>query len=222
MTRPFTILLTALLFSCNSTSIVDNATQSHTQVDTPQRIIFPKNVYLINNGGCTYKDSIVVDSIGNNLYVDSKSNIYFKTYDRSDHPNDLPVLISRLYNFCEGDSSYDLKRNIDIATFREIGYGYYADKKRVFYFNSMIDGGNIGATDEIDVKSFKLFPKSYYGYDKKRIYYKTSIVELADRNSFECIYELNGNDTLPTCYGKDKNYYFRYGDTCSEKQADGN
>jgi len=133
MIRPFTILLTALISSCNSTPKVGKATQSHTQVDTFQRVTFPKNVYLINNGGCVYKDSIVVDSIGNNLYVDSKSNIYFKTYDRSHRSNDLPVLISRIYNGCEGDSSYDLKKNIDLETFREIGYDYYADKKRVFF-----------------------------------------------------------------------------------------
>ena len=222
MTRPFTIILTALLLSCSSTPNVDKATHSQTNVDTVQKLTFPKNVYLINNGGCVYKDSIVVNSIGNNLYVDSKSNIYFKTHahNRSDPSNGLPVLISRLYNGCEGDSSYDLKKNIDLATFREIGYDYYADKKRVFFHNEMSDGGNIGIAGEIDVRTFKLFPKSFYGYDKKRIYYKGSAVELADRKSFECIYKLNGKDTLTAWFGKDKKYYFQFGDTCSKKQTE--
>ena len=167
-----------------------------------------------------YKDSIVVDSIGNNLYVDSISNIYFKTYDRSDPSNDLPVLICRLYNGCEGDSSYDLRKNIDLATFRDIGYNYYADKKRVFFHNEMSDGGNFVIADEIDVKTFKLFPKSFYGYDNKRIYYKGSTVEFADRKSFECIYNLNGKDTLTAWFSKDKKYYYQFGDTCSKKQTE--
>jgi hypothetical protein len=218
MKRPFTILFSIVLSSCNSTG-VDKPIQAHRVVDTTQKLIFSKNIYLVNNGGCVYQDSIVVESIGSNLYIDKNANLYFKTYDHSNPDNELPVLISRIYNSCEGDSTYDLKNNIDVTTFKEIGYNYYTDKKKVFYHNKMSDGGNLVIADDIDVKTFKLFPKSFYAMDKKRIYYKGSIVELADRKSFECISKLNGKDTLPAWFGKDKRYYFDGGDTCSKKQT---
>ena len=111
--------------------------------ETKKQNTVTEKVYVINTGGCEHKDSMVIDSIGNNLVKDKKGNIYFKTYAHPESGEPYIVLISRLYNNCEGDSTYDLAKNIDIPTFKALGGNYFGDKDKIFFYTEMSDGGNI-------------------------------------------------------------------------------
>lgn len=205
---------TALLFLTACTAPVDKPV-SQTKANELTANTTSQNIYLVNNGGCVYVDSLVIDSIGNNLFLDKKGNVYFKTYDRSMDEKVFPVLISSLYNACEGDSSYALRRNIHLASFRSLGANYYKDTNHVFVFNQMLDGGNLVILDEAHLKSFRVLQHSFYATDKHHVYYMGRVLEKADPESFQCIYKSNNGDTL--ChYGKDRRNYF-YGENISSK-----
>jgi hypothetical protein len=180
---------------------------------------FPKNVYLIDNGGCVTKDSLIIDSIGNGLFRDHQGNLFFKTYEdqREGHH---PVLISRIFNSCEGDSTYDLKNNIDLKGFQDLGHGFYKDKNKVFYLNEMADGGTVGIITEADAKSFICIPSSWYAKDKKHLFYRSVLVEKADVHSFTGIYRKRDSGKDSVCYsGKDRRFYFTGKDICVKEEA---
>ena len=150
---------------------------------------FQNDIYLVNNGGCVYKDTVQIESIGNNLFKDKSGNLYFKTTDNSQEGKPMPLLISRLYNSCEGDSTYDLSRNIDSKTFRNLGYNQYKDKKNVFFYQEMLDGGNI-IISGADAKTYTVIPHSFYGKDIANVYYQGHKVTIADPASFEGVFKI--------------------------------
>jgi len=154
-----------------------------------------ENVYVVNNGGCENKETLAIDTLGNNLVKDKKGNIYFKTIAHPQSGNPYTVLISRIFNNCEGDSTYDLAKNIDIHTFKTLGGNYFGDKDKIFFYTESADGGNIIATDA-DVNSFKTIPDDYYGTDKDNVYYQGHIMENADPENFQNNYKLTQEDTL--------------------------
>jgi hypothetical protein len=210
-------ILLLVIIGCHSKQDKGTGFESR---DKAKKIVFPENHYLVNNGGCMYRDSLVVTDQGNGLFADKAGNLYFKTTDNSDRENPLPVLISRLYNGCDGDSAHDLKNHIDPASFTGLDYEYYKDKNSVFVHNAMSDGGNIVKIDGADAKTFRSLPSSWFGADKDSVYYKGSLLELADRKTFSCIYVIVNGDTGLTYFGKDKRYYFKDYDTCKKSEVD--
>ena len=200
-----------------------HAPENKTAQDAPKNDVSDsaprQNIYMVDNGGCLYVDSITIDSIGHHLFRDQKGNLYFKTYDRSEPKKVIPVLISRLYNGWEGDSSYDLRRNVDAATFRYLDGNYYKDTNHVFIFNQMHDGGNLVIFEEVDLKTFKTYPGSFYAADKRHVYYMGRLVKKADPRTFQCIYKYDKDDTL-CLYGKDSRAYFSGENKCSKAEVD--
>jgi hypothetical protein len=173
----------------------------------------------VNNGGCILRKK-KIDSLKEDLFCDTDGNIYYKTMKFKEPGEFEPIFISRLFNGCEGDSSFDLKKNIDIETFKKLGNGYYIDKKNVFYHNSMSDGGNIEIVENADIKTFRLLRNSEYSIDKKLVYYKGSIVALADVKTFNPILKIQNGDTTLTNIGKDKRYFYSGYDTCSKSEIE--
>jgi hypothetical protein len=213
------IIFVLFHFGCNNPKDKEDPLDEIKQIEyTVKR--FSKNVYFINTGGCVFKDSIIVDSIGNRLYTDKKGNVYFKTWDLGYKWDDPPpVLILRLYNACEGDSTYDLSRNIDVKTFHSIGGSYFKDKNRVIIHNEMLDGGNLGVMEDADVKTFKSLPNSNYAIDKKHVYYQGMPVENVNPKTFKVIYKYQNHDTLGW-YGEDGKNYFDGYDICTKKKVE--
>ena len=213
--KQFLFLTILFLFACSNptTKEIPKEIAEETKPE-----IFPPNVYLIDTGGCVYKDSLKVDSIGDNLFRDKKGNLYFKTYDQTKHK--IPVLISRLYNACEGDSTYDLANYIDVHSFHQLsGIGLYKDNKHVYIYNEMVDGGNIGLITNADLKTFRAIPYSFYAIDKKHVYYQGMIIENADCKTFEGISKVAGKDTV-CWFGKDKKNYFDGADICTKDNVE--
>ncbi len=209
-----------LLIGCTASDPSEKSTTGALTENKDIPDLFPKNVYFINAGGCVYKDSILIDSISNPLYKDKDGNIYFKTYDQSHKGyNPVPVLISRFYNGCEGDSTYDLRKNIDPISFHFLGGCYFADKNKIIIHNFMIDGGNLGMIEGANISSFSVFPNSMYAYDKNRIYYKGMTLEKADPRSFNVIYQYRSEDTVGW-FGKDNINYFNGSDICEKKEVE--
>ncbi|MGZ4034397.1 MAG: DKNYY domain-containing protein [Bacteroidia bacterium] len=209
------LLFLTFLFACSNPTTV-NIPKEITKETKSQD--FPPNEYLIDTGGCLFKDSLKVDSVGENLFKDNKSNLYFKTYDLAKHK--IPVLILRLYNACEGDSTYDLANYIDINSFHKLnGIGLYKDNKHVYIHNEMIDGGNIGLIENADLKTFRAIPHSFYAIDKKYVYYQGMIIKNADCKTFEGVFKIVGNDTV-CWFGKDRKNYFDGTDLCTKDKVE--
>ncbi|HKC66730.1 MAG TPA: DKNYY domain-containing protein [Bacteroidia bacterium] len=212
----FIILWLLVLAGCN-TSKTQEARAEQTETDLQNRSL-KQNIYLIDAGGCIFLDSLMLDSVGNNLYADKKHKIYFKPFDYSDKKEGpRPVLISRLYNACEGDSTFDLRRNIDVPSFCSMGNLYYKDKNKVFIFNQMADGGNLNILEDADVKSFKTFKHSPYATDINHVYYQGLPIEKADPKTFKVIYTFKASDTVGW-FGQDHTYYFDGSDICTEEK----
>jgi len=95
-----------------------------------------------------YRDTLDVYKVADDLYMDKNSNLYLLTEDRSDETGiPKPVLISRFYNGCEGDSTFDLEYTIDVGTFKSTGNFGYKDKNHHYYHHLMSDGGNFVISD---------------------------------------------------------------------------
>jgi hypothetical protein len=163
--------------------------------ETKKQEINTEKVYAINTGGCEHKETLVIDTLGNNLVKDKKGNIYFRAYAHPQTGETYTVLISRLFNKCEGDSTYDLSKNIDIQSFKTLGGNYFGDKNKIFFYTETAEGGNIIATDA-DVNSFKTIPDDFYGVDDDNVYYQGHIMENADPKNFQNNYKLSDVDSV--------------------------
>lgn len=208
-----------LFFGCTSSS--ENGNSPDSEPKKSETIKFPKDLYLVDAGGCVFTASVVIDSIGQNLFLDKNRNVYFRTFDRSDTAKGpIPVLISRIYNACEGDSTYDLSKNIDITSFCSLGNSYYKDKLKVFVHHNMLDGGNLGIVEEADTGSFKVFRHfSQYAIDKRHVYYQGTVVEKANPKTFKVIYKVNAPDTVGW-YGRDDRNYFDGLSICKKEDVE--
>jgi hypothetical protein len=222
---PICLIISLLLSACgNSSGTKESIPKAPGRWEDPtlKEIAvkpFPKNVYLIDNGGCVFKDSLVIDSIGNGLFKDNQGNLFFKTYE-CEREGNHPVLIGRIFNACEGDSTYDLKRNIDLNSFKDLGFGFYKDKNRVFYLNETADGGTVGIIQEAEARSFNSIPNSWYAKDGRHLFYKSERVEKADAASFIGIYRKRNSETDSICYsGKDNRHYFSGERICDKEEA---
>jgi hypothetical protein len=177
------------------------------------------DLYLINTGGCVYKDSLTLDSLGSDLFADKNGNIYFKGWDVVNSGPSLPVMILRIYNGCEGGSEFDLKNNIDTGSFHFLGTCYYADSRRIIVHHEGLNGGSLGIIEKADVKTFRVIPWSKYGSDKYHVYYDGLIVTEADPKTFRGIYKYTGHDT--SCFfGQDDKNYFDGKVTCSKDKVE--
>lgn len=136
------IKIPALLFLC-----LLAACKVKTNTTCSEIARFPYGKYTISYGGCGGSAMTEFTRAGDNLYKDSRNNLYFLAYDRSDEAGEArPVFILRFSNDCEGDSSdaiYDIGKTIDIASFKSLGDGYYRDAHHKYHHTSMADGGHL-------------------------------------------------------------------------------
>ena len=157
--------------------------------------------------------------INDNLYRDSAFNIYFKTIDRSFVIDSLPIFpryIDIVYSDkFEPDGIKNMTDVIDTSTFHEISGIYYKDKRYVYVFNEMMDGGTFAIVDEADLKSFRVLKKSQYATDINHCYYKGSLIEGSDRKSFKLV---NSNIPYYYFYAFDKKHFYDCGSRMEEKE----
>lgn len=98
-----------------------------------------------------------------------------------------------------------LKSVIDTTTFQDLGSSYYKDKKHIYVYYGMLDGGHFNIDPKVDYKTFKVIGDTY-AKDKNHIYAdRMGIMEHADYETFRTKVGIGP-------YAKDKNGYYYWGD----------
>lgn len=137
--------------------------------------------YAVNYGGCIGKKELVLNMVGENLYLDSIKNLYFLSFDKSNESDSIgkPVFIQRFYNECfnyiDVDtvidfSSFDLKNYIDIESFESLGEGKYQDKKSVYFHSDNVSGGDLFRRG---ARSYSFLGNSFYRGSDGLMYIQT-------------------------------------------------
>lgn len=192
---------------------------------------FPFSNYLINYGGCIGSDSLELKSLGNDLFRDRENNLYFLSYDRSDETGKrkTPIFIKRFRTNCDGevyasDSIYDHRKTIDLATFQELGDGYYKDYSNKYYFESMADGGEFRIVYN-DLRTYIALRHHFFLGDDGKMYIRTQRLISPPENFGPTFYREVPYVDLNTFkrfdgslgYAKDKNHiYWEYGTSDGE------
>ncbi|AEA43868.1 DKNYY domain-containing protein [Fluviicola taffensis] len=114
-----------------------------------------------------------------------------------------------------------MKQTIDLATFQELGDGYYKDYSNKYYFESMADGGEFRVVYN-DLRTYTALDHQFFRGDDGKLYIQTEQLINPPENYGPRFYrqvpdidvstyqELNANSD----YKKDKNcIYWEYGTT---------
>ncbi|WP_430405123.1 DKNYY domain-containing protein [Fluviicola sp.] len=187
---------------------------------------YPLAEYLIDYGGCVGSDSLAFQSIGNDLFQDAEKNIYYLCFDRSDETGKVktPLFIKRFRTNCDGelldsDSIHDLRKTIDLPTFKELGNGYYKDFSNKYYFESMADGGEFRIVYN-DLHTYTSLEHQFFRGDDGKLYIQTQNLISPPENYGPIFYRRVPDIDVPTYrefnshsdYKKDKNsIYWEYG-----------
>ena len=141
--------------------------------------------------------------INGNFYSDKDGNIGYKV------PVDSLEREKTGYNYRYlthvygvNDEPVELGKVVDIASLKDLDYGFYQDKNHIYYHYEMADGGTFSIF-EADLKTFEVL-NYFYSRDKNHVYeYRNGIMEGVDPKTFK-VY--NGS----ACFGKDKNGYYNW------------
>jgi hypothetical protein len=190
-----------------------------------KRDLYPFANYLIDYGGCIGTDSLAFQSIGNDLFQDSKNNLYYLCYDETEQLK-TPLFIKRFRSNCDGevlasDSIYDLGKTIDLPTFQKLGDGYYKDFSNKYFFESRFDGGEFRIVYN-DLRTYTQLEYPFYRGDDGKLYIMTQNLISPPENYGPVFYRQVPDIDVQTYqefnassdYKKDKNcIYWKYGTT---------
>nr|WP_294859980.1 DKNYY domain-containing protein [uncultured Fluviicola sp.] len=187
---------------------------------------YPLAEYLVDYGGCAGRDSLEFRSVGNDLYQDKEKNLYYLCFNRSDETGRVktPIFIRRFRTNCDGevldsDSIYDLRKTVDLPTFKKLGDGYYKDISNKYYFESMADGGEFRMVYN-DLRIYTPLEHQFFRGDDGKLYIQTQNLISPPENYGPIFYRKVPDIDVPTYsefnpssdYRKDKkNIYWEYG-----------
>ncbi len=153
------------------------------------------------------------------LYINQKGDLAFKTEALINEKGDRRTrYINWIYGVDRNDTLngglVEMKFVIDTSTFKFLNGVYWRDQNNIYILNPMSDGGTISMITEIDPATFKILGNSWYAKDKKKVYFKSSIVENADLKSFKPILQKGFE-----FYAFDKQSYYFYGEKMSDEKV---
>jgi hypothetical protein len=136
-------------------------------------------------------DTVIYKLLSCGLYLGSNGDIAYRTeaiinenFDRA------TTYITWIWGVDEADSTgggiKEMKSVIDTATFKFLNYVLWADKKNVYGYTPMSDGGTVYLHD-CDRKTFVVLGDDGYAKDKNHIYYRGAIISEADLKTFGVI-----------------------------------
>lgn len=170
------------------------------------------NYHLINVLGVVYGDTTKFTKLRCGLYQNTSGVIAFKTVDNTykmdttGQSGPLDVYIATIYNADPADSLKgglkEMQYVVDTSTFEILGWEYFKDKNHVYHFTPRQDGGSISVVDNADPKSFRVLASYLYAMDKSHCFYRSTIIEEADRKSFVA------DTSLAEHFAYDKNHYY--------------
>jgi hypothetical protein len=170
--------------------------------------------YNIDSSDNQYRLNKGIRKLRCGLYIDKDGNLFYRAETKSDP---FYVYINKVWlnNDDLDEDVKDLRYIIDTFSFELLEPFYFKDKKHVYHFQPMMEGGIIGIIINTHPKSFHLLESKFYAKDKNHCYYRGYIIEQADATSFSIL------DTAYSMHiAKDKNHYYSGGEImqASEKK----
>lgn len=141
------------------------------------------------------------------LYKNKAGDIGFKTTALlDDEGNRRTIYQTHVYLLDEDDQReyqpVPFREVVNTRSFEILNPFYCRDKNYVYAIFYTSSGAVFNATKQIDPESFRVFGNSTYGADDKNIYYRTTIMKMADYKSFS---QVPGSENA----AYDKNNYYR-------------
>jgi hypothetical protein len=195
-------LLTALLLSIFYNCYSQVGGQSFAkQIDTS---IYVRRECL----DCPAKyDTVIYKLLSCGLYHGSNGDIAFKTSILVDENG----IWEETYNNRTCGGFDELKNVVDTSSFKFLNTFYWKDTRHVYYIFYTSDGAMVCVAENIDNKTFAPFGESCYGADKKHIYFRSTILKDADRNTFKASPDSE-------CMASDKNGWYFYENKLTDEE----
>lgn len=141
------------------------------------------------------------------LWTNNQGDIGFKDYKVNTNKDVIACFITKTPI---GDDK-PLKNIIDTTTFHYAGGSFYKDKKLVYKYYAMADGGSFYPIN-VDYDTFTIIENGCFAKDKSHIYTEQNLTIIdADLATFQVIKD---------CLAKDKNHYYLYDEKVSKKEAE--
>ena len=142
--------------------------------------------------------------VGTLLYANKEGDLAFLVH-KGMNPNKHEGVGEEYLTHFGWQDTTQLKNVIDVESFQDLGMDMYRDKNRIYFHYDMSDGGYFRIWTE-DPADFRMYG-NYILY-KDSVYYPRHGKTIADIKTFKTSDELG-------ILGKDKNYFFQWGDTVS-------
>ncbi len=147
------------------------------------------------------------------LFINKSGDIAFKASDNSykmdttGNSKPFDVYLTAVWNARPYDTVFEsrdeLKNVVDTASLEILSWEHFKDKKNVYHFTPMADGGSITIMDYADPKTFKVLESYLYAVDKSFCYYRGERIKGADRKTFRIV-----DTTLAFHFAMDKHNYY--------------
>lgn len=160
-----------------------------------------------------YKDTNSFRQLACGLFINKAGDIAFKASDNSykmdttGNSKPFDVYLTAVWNARSYDTVYEsrdeLKNIVDTTSLEILSWEHFKDKKHVYHFTPMADGGSITIMDYADPKTFKVLESYLYAVDKNYCYYRGERIKDADRKTFRIV-----DTMLAFQFAMDKHNYY--------------
>ena len=201
---PFITIL-AILVACSSNG--DKAVEQSPKSGNDT------SFHVTNANGIVRRATSLFRQLLCGLYINDNGDIAFKASDNSykmdttgnSKPTD--VYLTTVWNAQPYDTLYEsrdeLKNVVDTATLVILSWEHFKDKKHVYHFTPMVDGGSLSIMDYADPNTFKVLESYLYAVDKQYCYYRGERIKGADRKTFRIV-----DTSLAYHFAMDKRNYY--------------
>jgi hypothetical protein len=179
-----------ILLTVASCSANNNKVNKHLQKES-----IDTSYHLINANGRVHRDTNSFRQLRCGLYINNTGDIAFQASDNSykmdttGNGRPFDVYLTTVWNARPYDTVYesrdDLKNVVDTASLQILSWEHFKDKKHVYHFTPMVDGGSLSIMAGADPKTFRVLESYFYAVDKKYCYYRGERIEGADRTTFK-------------------------------------
>jgi hypothetical protein len=169
--------------------------------------------HLTNANGLVHTDTNSFKQLRCGLFINNTGDIAFKASDNSykmdttGNSKPFDVYLTAVWNARPYDTVYEsrdeLKNVVDTATLKILSWEHFKDKKHVYHFTPMVDGGSLTIMDFADPKTFRILESYLYAVDKKYCYYRGGRIKGADRNTFKIV-----DTSLAFHFAMDRLHYY--------------
>lgn len=167
MKQFFIVFLIIILASCGQ----DNFSFEKTKIVTTKN---DSNSIKVGNEKRKIRADTVFKKLKCGLYINKKGDIGYRDFDKFQSDEDCCsyFYITSAFVDKERTNKVPLKKIIDTNSAIFLNDLYFKDRRRVFFFFDMMEGGHIVELKNVDAKTFQTFKDTLYryGFDKNNFF----------------------------------------------------